>query len=442
MSVQFGHLARKAEEVLRANDTGRIIKASPTLYPHQWSWDAGFVAVGMANVDPERALQEMRSLFSGQWKNGLIPHIVFNPDVDEDAYFPGPARWDVRRISTDAPEEVATSGIIQPPVHALAIREAIEQFPREEQFALADVWFDRLFRWHQYLMTARDPETSGLITIVHPWESGMDNSPRWDDALARVVVPEGELPPYTRRDLQHVEDPFQRPTNADYDRFMWLVEVLKENKYDVTSIYSQLPFRMKDVFASAIFVQANEALMWLAQLADADIDDLTIIESWIDRGRDGLRRQFDDESGMCLDRDLVSGKSARVSTIAGFAGVVAGGLTGEARTQLKALWGSAAFVGNGAVQYPLPPSTAFDDPGFVRTRYWRGPTWPVINWLLWRSWRKMGETDLAEALRAASLAQIESSGFAEYMDPVSGAALGSDNQSWTAAAVLDWCAEH
>src|SRR3712207_7897840 len=53
--------------------------------------------------------------------------------------------------------------------------------------------YPRLLAWHRYLATARDPEGSGLVTIYHPWESGTDNSPRWDSALENVVV--GELPP-------------------------------------------------------------------------------------------------------------------------------------------------------------------------------------------------------------------------------------------------------
>ncbi len=61
------------------------------------------------------------------------------------------------------------------------------------------VIYPKLLRWHRYLLTNRDPERSGLVTIFHPWESGTDNSPRWDAALERVAV--GVLPAYMRRDL-------------------------------------------------------------------------------------------------------------------------------------------------------------------------------------------------------------------------------------------------
>ena len=115
-------------------------------------------------------------------------------------------------------------------------------------------------------VTARDPEASGLVTVYHPWESGPDNSPRWDAALARIEV--GELAPYTRFDLQHVQDASQRPTNEEYDRYLWLVELLKQAGYDDAEVMaSGYPFLIKDVLISGILVAANESLLRIAELA-------------------------------------------------------------------------------------------------------------------------------------------------------------------------------
>jgi hypothetical protein len=63
-----------------------------------------------------------------------------------------------------------------------------------------------------------------------------------------------------------------------------------------------------------------------------------------------------------------------------------------------------------------------------------------MNWLLWWSWERIGETQIAAEVREHALAQIESAGFAEYMEPFTGEPLGSGDQSWTAAVVLDWLA--
>ena len=74
-------MARRAAEILRRNDMGGWTRAAPDLYPHQWSWDTGFIAVGLAHLDTARAARELLSLFAHQWKTGKIPHIVFNPEA-------------------------------------------------------------------------------------------------------------------------------------------------------------------------------------------------------------------------------------------------------------------------------------------------------------------------------------------------------------------------
>lgn len=433
-------LAARAAEILRANDTGTSIKAAPSLYPHQWSWDAALISIGLAHIDLERAVAELRHLFRGQWRNGMIPHIQYNPNVDRNAYFPDAHRWASQMISPDSPRRVETSGIAQPPVHAIAVRLICDLADEEQAREIAQEFYQPLLEWHRYLMSARDPENSGLITIVHPWESGMDNSPRWDAALARIDVPKHDLPPYTRRDLAHVSDASQRPTDADYDRYLWIVEVLKRGQYRVEAIYDHLPFRVKDVFFSALLVNANESLIRIGTLAGADVEDLDILEEWILRGRRGLAGNWDDDLRRSYDTDLVSGERIEVETIAMLAPIMAGMVSPAVRMAAKQIWYSDRMINAQGMRWPLPPTTSVTAESFNPTRYWRGPVWPVINWLLWYAWDRIGEFDIAAELRNFALAQIQESGFYEYMHPFSGEGLGSDNQSWTAAATLDWLA--
>jgi hypothetical protein len=77
----------EAREVLRRNDLGSVVAAAPRLYPHQWSWDAAFISIGLARMSVPRALTELRSLLEAQWSTGMIPHIRFASGTD---YFPGP----------------------------------------------------------------------------------------------------------------------------------------------------------------------------------------------------------------------------------------------------------------------------------------------------------------------------------------------------------------
>ncbi len=436
-------LAARAEQVLRKNDMGGWTKAAPELYPHQWSWDTGFIAVGLAHLDTARAARELLTLFEHQWKTGKVPHIVFNPEAPPESYFPGPDHWACAAASPDAPPAPPyTSCLCQPPTHAIAawrIWEATSNGrARVEATALLRDIYPKLLAWHRYLLTYRDPEESGLVTIYHPWESGTDNSPRWDAALEAVEV--GDVPPHPRYDLEHVDDPSERPTDADYDRYLWLVKLVKRAACDETTIYHSHPFLVKDVLFSAILVAANEALLEISRLVGASHEDSELISSWISRGRRGLESRWDPELRLCLDYDMRAAKPLRSRTVAGFAPLVAGDPEPLRRAVLLETLNSPSFIGHPELRRPLPPSTSPKDPGFNPRSYWRGPVWPVIGWLLWRALKRAGELARAERLRESSLGQIAEGGFAEYFEPFTGKPLGSREQSWTAAMALDWLA--
>jgi len=253
---------------------GDWTRAAPNLYPHQWSWDSAFIAIGLAHFDTRRATRELFALFEHQWRTGKVPHIVFNPDAPPESYFPGPEHWACAAASPDAPPAPPyTSCLCQPPVHAIAALRVWEVAERsggegiDEARAFLRQIYPKLLLWHRYLMTHRDPEGSGLVTIYHPWESGTDNSPRWDEPLFNVEA--GDIPPYPRHDLRHVANPSERPTGADYDRYLWLVKLIKRAGCDERNIYRSHPFLVKDALFSAILVAANEALLEIAALVRA-----------------------------------------------------------------------------------------------------------------------------------------------------------------------------
>src|SRR5947209_14398214 len=116
-TINESALSKAARAVLQGNDLGHSTKPAPNLYPHQWFCDSCFIAVGISHYNTERAGEELRSILKGQWGNGLLPQIIFNPAGT--GYFPGPDTWQCNR-SPDAPKDVDTSGITQPPIIAPA----------------------------------------------------------------------------------------------------------------------------------------------------------------------------------------------------------------------------------------------------------------------------------------------------------------------------------
>ena len=434
-------LARRAAEVLHRNDMGGWTRAAPKLYPHQWSWDTGFISVGLAHLDTDRAARELLTLFEHQWSNGKIPHIVFNPEAPPDSYFPGAEHWASAGRFPDAPPAPPyTSALCQPPTHAIGALRVREVARGGNGEALARSFlrevYPGLLRWHRYLMTYRDPEGSGLVTIYHPWESGTDNSPRWDSPLEAVKV--GDLPRYERQDRDQVDDPSERPTDAEYDRYLWLVELIKRARCDERALYDTHPFLVKDVLFSAILLAANEALLEIAEVAGASDEDGAQIEGWIERGRVGLDGSWSPELGLCLDQDLRQDAPLATRTVAGFAPLVAAD-PGRLEDLLQTLY-SPDFLGHPSLYRALPPSASPAEDRFHPRSYWRGPVWPVVSWLLWRALVRVGEQERARELRRTALEGLLDGGFAEYFEPFTGEALGSDDQSWTAAVALDWLA--
>lgn len=414
-------LEARAIAILKTNDRGGYSVPTDGLYPFQWNWDAGFAAMGYACFDEARGWQELRTLLAGQWPDGMVPHIVFHRD--DPRYFPGPEVWGVAR-------EPRTSGITQPPVLAVAARRMFET-ARDRGGAEAAVreLYPKLLASHRWWHRARDPEGSGLVACYHPWETGMDNSPAWDGPLARTPV--DPLPPYQRRDLGHV-DASQRPRQAEYDRYLTLVYRFRARGYEPDALWAESPFRIADLATNAILHRADRDLLALAE-ALGIADGRAELAAWIGRSRDAFERLWSEETQAYHPRDLLTDELLAVRTSAGFLPLFAGVVPEPRAARLIA---DLRALGNRARH--LVPSTDPAEPAFEPQRYWRGPVWLVVNWMIAQGLESYGADDLAGKIRADSGALVEQHGFFEYFDPLTGAGCGGGAFTWTAAVTLFW----
>lgn len=428
---QRASLRARAQAVLRGNDVGGVFtRPGPHQYPHQWNWDSALIALGLSHFDLPRALTEIRSLLQGQWRNGMTPHVVYH-DLPSD-YFPDAGFWQIES-SPDRPG-VPTSGLTQPPLLATVIRcihgrTPIPEFVREV--------YPALLRWHRWLHTARDADGSGLVCLIHPWESGTDDSPRWLRTLAAITP--RELPAFVRGDTTHVSAA-ERPHQADYERFIYLIDLFRRLRYEPAALLAHSPFLVQDVLFNSILYRANEDLRALAlELGQpsGEIDD------WLRQMRAGFDQRFwDGARGLYFDYDLRRRAPIQVNTAMTFAPLFAG-LPDESRARrlIHEHWL------NPAEYAPRPPlhftltTVSRTEPLWEARRYWRGPVWLIINWIMAEGLRRYGFDELAEALRRDSLELVQRSGFCEYYDPRDGAGCGSTAFSWSAALTLEFLAQ-
>ena len=248
------------------------------------------------------------------------------------------------------------------------------------------------------------------------------------------------LPLYVRKDKAHVADAAQRPTDREYDRYLWLVEEAKRAAYDAGLLRQTGSFQVGDVLFTAIFACASDLLASLAARLRRS-DDATELKDYAAQARAAVFCHVDETSGLAADVDLRTGAWLTTETIAGFAPLIAGGMPLTLRRRLIALLTGPRWAGHPSFRYPLPPSASPCSAAYDPACYWRGPVWPVFTWLLTWALSRSGECGVASVLRSRSLDQLGDETFAEYYHPVTGEPLGSLNQSWTAAVALDWLLE-
>ena len=413
-----------ARRILESNDRDGHTVPTDGLYPFQWSWDSAITAMGWLTFDEPRAWKEAETMFAGQWDNGMLPHILFYGG-EADTYFPGPSVW-------GSNTKIPSSAISQPPVWATAIRHMLEA-ASDTVLAEARVreLLPKLIAYHDWWYRDRDRADTGLVRSYHPWESGMDNSPAWDDALARV--PEVNWS-YVRRDLGHV-DQEQRPHKPQYDRYLYLVDFYKNNGFDSDVIYNECPYRVTDIGIVAILQRASVDLVALCKRFGEDAA-AERFESELERSREAVNGLWSAQHRCFFNYDLVVDQridEITTATVLPLFGGMASAEQAEAIAELIDEWLAASAFSLSSTH----PSSARYEP----QRYWRGPVWLHINWMIAVGLADYGYEDLAARVRDATRQCVETSGFWEYFDAETGAGCGGDDFSWTAAVALYWLAD-
>jgi hypothetical protein len=314
-------------------------------YPFRWLWDSCFHALIWAELgEPERAVAELAHVLRAQDGRGFIPHIDYSRDPGHHESF-----W----------QQAGSSTITQPPMYGHAIaalqRRGIEISDELVERARDGVTFFLRERRH----------SSGLVRVTHPWETGCDDSPRFDQWGAG--------------------DP-----QRWYDVKGALVASLPDNGFDCAP------------------VSLSALVAWNGRELGLDTSDLVhaIAARW--------------DRGLCTWIDAGEGEttSGRVRTLEALLPL----LVLDQPDALASITDPRAFGG------PFGPAGVHrDEAAFDPRRYWRGPVWPQLAYLLWLAGAPVAETTVRGS---------ESSGLAEFWDPDDGTGLGASPQSWTCLSIV------
>jgi hypothetical protein len=415
--VEDDELRAGALEVLTRNRRDGFTVPARGLYPFQWCWDSGPIALGWAAVGRwDAAWMELERLLSAQWSSGMVPQIVFwNQD---DNYFPGPEVW-----ATD--RDPATTGLTQPPLPVSAATRLFAEDPDRDRAlrAFRSLW-PGLVAWLAWIERARSGP-HGAAVVVHPWESGMDNSPSWDQPLS--AVPEASHIRIERRDVATVSAN-ERPSQRAYRQYLGIVEALRAANWDTERQAADSPFAAEDPCFTAITARAAADLAAVAGAAGLDGGES---ERLGEAARAGLDALWDDELGWFRPYDVRSRRPIGLATSSGLVALWAG--VGEPRVRRVM---ERVDAWSRVVPCSIPTADP-DDPSFDPIRYWRGPVWVLVNWLVADGLMRSGFVERAVALRTATRALVER-GFWEYYDARTCEGMGGQGFSWTAALTLAW----
>ena len=379
-------------------------------YPFQWFWDTCFHVVILARLgEYALAKRNLRSLFAMQTENGFVGHMIFWNQVLPKR------RTDVMQARpTWQSLRPHMSALIQPPLAAQALHTLYEACG--DRVYLGEM-YARVRRHHEWLAKNRDFDGDGLLTIISPFESGMDWKAPYDPVL-------GYAERTTPRSL-HLSKLYWKAVGVDLANFL--------AGYDLDRIRQRGRFRVKDAGFNAIYAVDLHCMEKLALLVGDDPEVFAERRRRLVKSMVGL--MYDHESAAFYDVQEPRSRQIRVRTPTIFFPLAIEELDpGIAKRVIDAHFDRDDEFG---ARLPIP-SVAMHEPAFYpgETPFiWRGPTWAPANWFLYHALKKRGFRDQAERLRRSLRALVEQSGFREYYDPISGEGHGAREFTWSGLLV-------
>lgn len=381
------------------------IAPSPRTYPFQWFWDTCFHVFMLVRLgEVAWAKRNLTSLFAMQEEAGFVGHMVFwhqmlprrRTDVLQ-------ARPSLRTLRPHM------SALVQPPFAAQALLRIVEA---EHDPVYLGEMYAKVKRQHDWLARERDFDGDGLLTIISPFESGMDWKPSYDLVVGHR----------SRKTPQHL--PFSslywQVVGVDLRNFLM--------RYDRKRIGREQRFLVKDVGFNTAYAMDLRAMEQLAAKIGDDPRPFAARRQRLVTSM--LRLMYDDQAKAFFDLQEPGSRRLEVLTSTIFFPLALEEVPVRLAQELMAAhWDREDGFRS---TWPLP-SVERRDASFYpgQTPFlWRGPTWSFINWFLYRAFKARGLEREAMSLRDSLSALVARSGFREYYDPLTGRGHGASEFTW------------
>ena len=442
LSGQYQNLDDRSRELLDRNyrheKKCEYTRAASEMYSSgPFLWDSAWIAgKGIAHYDPRRAAAEIDSVLDGQWRNGMVPNMrIINGTINRIA-------WLTKHRHAHGLGQfgnMATSSITQPPIIADSLQTIGNRLPDDvrEPYMLRNI--ERTAKYHQWIYDERNLQGNGLFTIVHPWETGRDNSPELMQEMRGVDWKTPRPVKWIlekfingmRTDTKHVS-PEQRATSEESLLLgEAAVRLMVLNHYHGRDS-QEYPYQVEEVGMTSILVRNNQKLVEMADDYGYRLSDGLLMN--MQSSRINLEKLFDPTTGLYYSRNPHTRQPInKIPSIGSMLPLYAGSVAPE-RASILAKHLEPGGLFDAPYGVPGVPLSARE---YRKNSYWHS-TWTITNGLITDGLYREGYEDLAEKIDLSTLNMVAGHDkIYESYSPEDGEGLGATGFSWTAASVID-----
>jgi len=337
----------------------RIISPWNNSYAGLWNWDTAFHAMAVSRYDTDLAKSCIEGFLQFQKENGLFPDVMYaSGEIVDDISKPPVMPWAAMITYERCGDKEF-------------LRRCYDRFVKNEAFLMRERYHDGLF----FYSSQQDVEKDFYLHAR--WESGWDNSPRWDRPIVNY----------------------------------WTIDL---------NCFMVMMYRALSQMAQVLGEGQETADMWAGKANEV----ARLIEE----------RMFNEEEGFYADVDKYTGEPSKVLTPAAFMPLYIGIATKERAEKMS------LHAADEKKLYPGMPTVSYDDPTYSRD-YWRGPTWLNVAYFAIKGLRDYGYAKLADEMTEFLLSVVYKNreiGIYENYDTKAQEGLFCQRFSWSCAFVIEF----